>query len=96
MHCRLVHGAATYGGKLNRTSLRRCVTMVQRLLTALLPVWIGRGAGEDGGPCAIRRWGLCGKWQLMAGAGRGARGRVQILFPKTAPLFGWSRYRASV
>ena len=36
MRCQLVHGAATYGGKLNRTSLKRCVMMMQRLLPALL------------------------------------------------------------
>ena len=28
MRCQLVHGAATHGGKLNRTSLRRSVTMM--------------------------------------------------------------------
>ncbi len=48
--CQLVHGAATYGGKLNRTSLRRCVMMMQRLLPALLMVWIDHGADEDWGP----------------------------------------------
>ncbi len=31
MRCQLVHGAATHGGKLNRTSLRRCVMMMQRM-----------------------------------------------------------------
>lgn len=50
MRCQLVHGAATYGGKLNRTSLRRCVMMMQRLLPALLLVWIDHGADEDWGP----------------------------------------------
>jgi len=50
MRCQLVHGAATYGGKLNRTSLRHCVTMMQRLLPALLLVWIDHGADEDWGP----------------------------------------------
>jgi hypothetical protein len=49
MRCQLVHGAATYGGKLNRTSLWRCVTMMQRLLLALLLVWIDHGADEDWG-----------------------------------------------
>ena len=42
--------AATYGGKLNRISLKHCVTMMQRLLPALLAVWIDRGADEDWGP----------------------------------------------
>ena len=50
MRCQLVHGAATYGGKLNRTSLKRCVMMMQRLLPALLLVWIDHGADEDWGP----------------------------------------------
>ncbi len=48
--CQLVHGAATYGGKLNRTALRRCVMMMQRLLPAMLMVWIDHGADEDWGP----------------------------------------------
>ncbi len=50
MRCQLVHGAATYGGKLNRTSLKRCVVMMQRLLPAMLVVWIDQGADEDWGP----------------------------------------------
>jgi len=50
MRCQLVHGAATYGGKLNRTSLRRCVMMMQRLLPAFLLVLADHGADEDWGP----------------------------------------------
>jgi len=50
MRCQLVHGAATYGGKLNRDSLKRCVVMMQRLLPAMLLVWINHGADEDWGP----------------------------------------------
>jgi hypothetical protein len=50
MRCQLVHGAATYGGKLNRTSLKHCVTMIQKVLPALLLVWIDHGADEDWGP----------------------------------------------
>ncbi len=50
MRCQLVHGAATCGGKLNRTSLKRCVVMMQRLLPAMLGVWIEKGADEDWGP----------------------------------------------
>ncbi len=50
MRCQLVHGAATYAGKLNRTSLKHCVTMMQQLLPALLLVWIDHGADEDWGP----------------------------------------------
>ena len=50
MRCQLVHGAATYGGKLNRTSLKRCVMMMQRLLPAILLVWIDHGADKNWGP----------------------------------------------
>ncbi len=50
MRCQIVHGAATHGGKLNRTSLKRCVWMMQRLLPALLLVWIDHGADEEWGP----------------------------------------------
>ena len=50
MRCQLVHGAATYGGKLNRSSLRRCVMMMQRLLPAFLLVLADHGADEDWGP----------------------------------------------
>lgn len=49
MRCQLVHGAATYGGKLNRTSLRRCTLMLQHLMTTFLSVWIDHGADEDWG-----------------------------------------------
>ena len=47
MRCQLIHGAATYGGKLNRTSLGRCVMMMQRLLPAFVLVWIDHGVDED-------------------------------------------------
>ena len=40
----------TYGVKLNRTSLRQCVMMMQCLLPALLLVWIDFCADEDWGP----------------------------------------------
>ena len=50
LRCQLVHGAATHGGKLNRTSLRHCVMMMQRLLPAFLMVWVEQGADEDWGP----------------------------------------------
>ena len=46
MRCQLIHGAATYGGKLNRTSLLRSVTLMGHLLPAVLLVWIDRGSGE--------------------------------------------------
>ena len=50
MRCQLVHGAATYGGKLNRTSLRHCVCMLGHLLPVFLQIWIERGADQDWGP----------------------------------------------
>ena len=39
----------TYGGKLNRTSLKRCVVIMQRLLPTVLGVWIDHRADEDWG-----------------------------------------------
>ena len=66
MRCQLVHGAATYGGKLNRTSLRRSVTMMGHLLPAVLLVWIDHGSGEDWGamcypPLVAKRAGEAGR-----------------------------------
>jgi len=49
LRCQLVHGAASHGSQLNRTSLRRCVTMLGLLLPAVLNVWIESGADEDWG-----------------------------------------------
>jgi hypothetical protein len=52
MRCQLVHGAASHGGGLNRTSLRRCSTMLGHLVAAYMLVWIDHGADEDwGGMC---------------------------------------------
>jgi hypothetical protein len=50
LRCQLVHGGATFGGKLNRTSLARCVQMMDHLLVAVLLVIIDHGAGQDWGP----------------------------------------------
>lgn len=49
LRCQLIHGAATFGGKLNRRSLRHCTTMLSHLLPAILLVWIDFGADEDWG-----------------------------------------------
>jgi len=49
MRCQLVHGAATYGGKLNRIALGRCSTMLGHLLPAVLVVMIDHGADQDWG-----------------------------------------------
>ena len=55
MRCQLVHGAATYGGKLNRASLKRCVMMMQRLLPAFWWFGLTTAPTKTGGRCAIRR-----------------------------------------
>jgi hypothetical protein len=49
LRCQLIHGAATYGGKLNRTALRRSTQMLGRLMPAVLLVIIDHGADEDWG-----------------------------------------------
>jgi len=49
LRCQLVHGAGTYGGKLNRQSLSRCVSMLRHFLNAVALVIIDHGADEDWG-----------------------------------------------
>ena len=49
LRCQLVHGAATYNGSLNRTAIRRCCTMMEHLIPALLIVWVDHGADLDWG-----------------------------------------------
>jgi N-acetylglutamate synthase-like GNAT family acetyltransferase len=49
MRCQLMHGAATFGGNLNRDSLRRCSTMLAHLVQATLLVIVDQGADEDWG-----------------------------------------------
>ncbi|MEQ8667841.1 MAG: HEPN domain-containing protein [Pirellulales bacterium] len=49
MRCQLVHGAATYGGKLNRIALGRCSMMLGHLVPTALSVMIDHGAEEDWG-----------------------------------------------
>lgn len=49
LRCQLVHGAATHNSRLNRTSLRRCATMLSHLLPVLLLILIDHGADEDWG-----------------------------------------------
>ncbi len=49
LRCQLVHGAATYGGQLNREALTRCTTMLGHLLPAVSVVLIDHGADEDWG-----------------------------------------------
>jgi hypothetical protein len=49
LRCQLIHGAATCGGKLNRTALRRATTALRQLLPALLLVIVDHGADEDWG-----------------------------------------------
>ena len=49
MRCQLMHGAATFGGRLNRESLGRCSDMLGHLLQAVLLAVIDHGADEDWG-----------------------------------------------
>ena len=49
LRCQLSHGAYTCGSRLNRTSLKHCLTMMGWLLPAILQVWIDHGADEDWG-----------------------------------------------
>jgi hypothetical protein len=47
LRCQLTHGAATYGGRLNRRSLKHCATMLGHLMPALISVIIDHGRDED-------------------------------------------------
>ena len=83
LRCQLIHGAATFGGKLNRRSLRRCTQMLGHLLPAVLLVWIDFGADEDwgilcyppmqGGSQFWRR-----HWQRMKGLPRLRTPRMEV------------------
>ncbi len=50
LRCQLVHGAATCGGKLNRTALQNCSTMLGHLLPTFILTIINHGAEEEWGP----------------------------------------------
>lgn len=50
LRCQLVHGAATYEGKLNRTAVQHCPTMLGHLLPAFLLVLIDHGYEQEWGP----------------------------------------------
>jgi hypothetical protein len=50
LRCQLVHGASTHDGKLNRTAVQQCSTMLGYLLPAFLLVLIDYGYAEDWGP----------------------------------------------
>ena len=49
LRCQLIHGASTFGGKLNRQSLAKCISMLRQLLNAVLLVVIDDGGKEDWG-----------------------------------------------
>ena len=49
MRCQLVHGAATREGRLNRRPLRRCTSMMDRLMPAIVLVLIDHGWAADWG-----------------------------------------------
>lgn len=50
LRCQIVHGAATCGGRLNRTAVRRCAVMLGHLVQAIVLVMIDHGWDEDWGP----------------------------------------------
>ena len=74
MRRQLVHGAATYGGKLNRTSLKRSVMMMHACSRHCC--WSGSTMvpTRTGGRCATRLWAQCRGQHPMVLAGRGIRG----------------------
>jgi hypothetical protein len=49
MRCQLMHGAASFGSRLNRTSLARCNAMMARLIEAVLLAMIDHGEAADWG-----------------------------------------------
>ena len=49
IRCQLIHGAATFGSKLNRRSLKNCSQMMMHLLPAIMLVLVEHGADEDWG-----------------------------------------------
>lgn len=49
LRCQLMHGAATFGGRLNRTASRRCSIMLGHLLPAIIIVISDHGSDEDWG-----------------------------------------------
>lgn len=49
LRCQVVHGASTYNGNLNRTTVRRCVLMLDHFLRTFLEIWAQWGAEEDWG-----------------------------------------------
>lgn len=50
LRCQLMHGAATHGSRLNRTSLRHGTWMLGHLMGAFMHIWIDHGSDEDWGP----------------------------------------------
>jgi hypothetical protein len=50
LRCQLVHGGATFGGRLNRTAVRRCSTMLGHMIPAILLVLIDYGYEQNWGP----------------------------------------------
>jgi hypothetical protein len=49
LRCQIIHGAATYGGKLNRDSLKKCVQMLRDLINCFLLVITEHGDQQDWG-----------------------------------------------
>jgi len=49
LRCQLVHGAATFRSRLNRTALEHCTQFMRILLHTFLLVWVDYGVKEDWG-----------------------------------------------
>ncbi len=49
LRCQLIHGAATHGSKLNRTSLKHCLMMLNCLLPTILNVYADNGSDKEWG-----------------------------------------------
>ncbi|OQZ02015.1 MAG: hypothetical protein B6D36_13565 [Planctomycetes bacterium UTPLA1] len=50
LRCQLVHGAATYGGNLNRSAIQRCTAMLNALLPPFVLVMMDAGVNKSWGP----------------------------------------------
>lgn len=52
MRLQLLHGGATFGGRVNRKTLQLCEVVLRQLMDAILEVMIEHGLGEDWGEVA--------------------------------------------
>lgn len=61
LRCQLVHGAATFGGKLNRKSLDHCIQMMRHLMNAVLQAVLDFGVEENWGTMCYPPQSMNGK-----------------------------------